>query len=347
MKQKPITKTTLILWYFFGVIFVGEYLPWAIFARMVRPGQTGICGPAQGHQQGAPLSQDLPPQGEEGDRARRPPPSPSPSLSPTPPPPPPFAPQHRANTESPEETGQVERETQGEVTGQGRLCSPKMVQSAEGGKGRDERERIIVVVRSPCQENHPADAHTGAHKSVPELANLAWARGVHLDAPGQRHGQQPVSRTAGPGVVNQDRSSRGSVDTTKTRSGVQRVRMCKKERPIGAAKGKQTNTMALCHPASLKRQVHPYHILYASPPPPLPVRGYYIVHTQCGRTVTCVHGPRGCTFHLSLHCGPIHPPPPPGILCKHDRPSPSPPYHQFLSQPFANTFPNTKAMQAC
>ena len=69
-----------------------------------------------------------------------------------------------------------------------------------------------------------------------------------MDARGQRHGQQPVSGTADPGVVKQDKSSRGSVDTTKTRSDPQRVRMCKGGRPIGAAKGKQTNTMALCHP---------------------------------------------------------------------------------------------------
>ena len=65
----------------------------------------------------------------------------------------------------PEETGQVERETQGEVTGQGRPRSPKMVQSAEGGKGKDKTE--IVGVRSPCQENYPADAHPSARKSVP------------------------------------------------------------------------------------------------------------------------------------------------------------------------------------
>ena len=90
----------------------------------------------------------------------------------------------------------------------------KMMQSAEGGKGTDKRERIIVVVRSPCQENNPADAHTNVHKSVLESANPAWTQSLHLDAPGQRHGQQPVSGTAGPGVVKQDKSSRGSVDTT-------------------------------------------------------------------------------------------------------------------------------------
>ena len=51
-----------------------------------------------------------------------------------------------------------------------------------------------------------------------------------------------------PGVVKQDKSSGGSVDTTKTRSGPQRVRMCSGERPIGAAKGKQSDTEALCQP---------------------------------------------------------------------------------------------------
>ena len=122
------------------------------------------------------------------------------------------------NREGPEETGRGERDEQGEVTGQGRPRLPKMVRSAEGGKGKDNRERIIVVVRSPCQENYPADAHPSAHKSVLESANPAWTRSVHLDAPGQRHGRQAVSGTADPGVVQQDKSSRGSVDTTKTRS---------------------------------------------------------------------------------------------------------------------------------
>ena len=69
-----------------------------------------------------------------------------------------------------------------------------------------------------------------------------------MDAPGQRHGQQPVSGTADPGVVKQDKSSRGSVGTTKTRSDPQRVRMSSGERPIGTANGKQPNTEALCHP---------------------------------------------------------------------------------------------------
>ena len=134
------------------------------------------------------------------------------------------------------------------ITGQGRRRSLKTVQSAEGGEGRDKRERIIVVVGSPCQEKYPAAAHPSARKSVLESANAAWTRSVHRDAPGQRHGQQPVSGTADPGVVKQDKSSRGSVDTTKTRSDPHRVRMSSGERPIGAAKGKQPNTKALCQP---------------------------------------------------------------------------------------------------
>ena len=51
-----------------------------------------------------------------------------------------------------------------------------------------------------------------------------------------------------PLVVKQDKSSGGSVDTTKTRSGPRRIRMSSGERPIGAAKGKQPNAKALCHP---------------------------------------------------------------------------------------------------
>ena len=103
-----------------------------------------------------------------------------------------------------------------------------------------------MVGESPCQEHYPVDAHTGAHKSVLEPANPAWTRSVHLDAPGQRRGQQPVPWTADPGVAKQGKSSRGSVDTTKTRSDPQRVRMSSGERPIGAAKGKQSDTKALC-----------------------------------------------------------------------------------------------------
>ena len=50
-------------------------------------------------------------------------------------------------------------------------------------------------------------------------------------------GNSPSPGRPTPGVVKQDKSSRGSVDTTKTRLDPQRVRMCSGERPIGAAKG--------------------------------------------------------------------------------------------------------------
>ena len=63
------------------------------------------------------------------------------------------------NREGPEETGQGDRDDQEEITEQGRPRSPEMVQSAEGGEGEDKRKRIIVSVRSPCQEHDPADAH--------------------------------------------------------------------------------------------------------------------------------------------------------------------------------------------
>ena len=75
----------------------------------------------------------------------------------------------------------------------------------------------------------------------------AWTRGVHLDAPGQRHGQQPrLWDSRPPGVGKQDKSSGASVDTTKTRSGPQRVGMSSGERPRGAANGKSSDTEALC-----------------------------------------------------------------------------------------------------
>ena len=105
-------------------------------------------------QQGAPLSQDFPPQGEGGDRARRHPPPPPPHSHPFPLPTATRSPTAlyppEQDKQSPEEAGQGEREIQGEVTGQG--SSLKMVQSAEGGKGRDKKKRIIVVVEAPIKK---------------------------------------------------------------------------------------------------------------------------------------------------------------------------------------------------
>ena len=61
-------------------------------------------------------------------------------------------------------------------------------------------------------------------------------------------GNSPSPGRPTPGVVKQDKSSGGSVETTKTQSDPQRVRMSSGERPKGAAKGKQPNPEALCQP---------------------------------------------------------------------------------------------------
>ena len=115
-----------------------------------------------------------------------------------------------------------------------------------------------MVVRSPYQESYPADAHTSVHKSVLESADPAWIWSVHLDAPGQQHGQQPVSGTDDPGVVKQDKSSTGSVDTTKTCLDQWR----EATRPPRASKPKPWP------PAKLPSTGHCF---VAVPPPPTPV----------------------------------------------------------------------------
>ena len=83
---------------------------------------------------------------------------------------------------------------------------------------------------------------------MPEPAIPARTRSVHLETGGERHGQQPVCGTAGLGVGKQDKSYKGSVDTTQRRSGPQKVKRRNGERPIGAAKVKQSDTEALCQP---------------------------------------------------------------------------------------------------
>ena len=73
-------------------------------------------------------------------------------------------------------------------------------------------------------------------------------------------GNSPSPGQPTPGVVKQDKSSRGSVDKTKTRSDPQRVRMSSGEKPIG----KQSDTEALCHPPPPPQTPLP-------PPLPLPM----------------------------------------------------------------------------
>ena len=68
-------------------------------------------------------------------------------------------------------------------------------------------------------------------------------------------GNSPSPGRPTPGVVKQDKSSGGSVDTT--RSGPQRVRMSSGEGPISAAKGKQSDTEALCQTPPSARRARP------------------------------------------------------------------------------------------
>ena len=111
-----------------------------------------------------------------------------------------------------------------------------------------------MVVRNPCQENYPADAQISAGVGKPPhgLGVCIWMHLVNDTSNSPSRGQPA------PGVVKPDKSSRGSVDTTKTRSGPQRVRMSSGERPIGAAKGKQSDTEALCQPPPPPGMYTPY-----------------------------------------------------------------------------------------
>ena len=93
------------------------------------------------------------------------------------------------------------------------------------------------------EPNFPSQCHQappfcpeGAHSRVQFFTNSA----VFHPPP------NCLSGTADPGEVKQDKSSRGSVETTRTRLDPQWVGMCSGERQIGAAKGKPTNTMASC-----------------------------------------------------------------------------------------------------
>ena len=69
-------------------------------------------------------------------------------------------------------------------------------------------------------------------------------------------------------------SSRGSVDTTRTPSNPQRVGLCTGDRPIGAAKGKQTMASCTPPPPPFKALGHGgggrARSLYATPPSPPP-----------------------------------------------------------------------------
>ena len=100
-------------------------------------------------------------------------------------------------------------------------------------------------VRNMILQMHTPSAHKSVLGSANPRMDSECASGCPW-SPARATAPSPGRPT--PGVVKQDKSSGGSVDTTKTRSGPQRVRMCSGERPIGAAKGKRSDTEALCHP---------------------------------------------------------------------------------------------------
>ena len=122
----------------------------------------------------------------------------------------------------------------------------------------------------------PAQVSAGVCKPPRGLGGCIWMPLVNGT------GNSPSPGRPTPGVVKQDKSSGGSVDTTKTRSDPQRVRMCSGERPMGAAKGKQPNTEALCQPPP--------------PPPPHPSEAETKVWTS---NLPPICGPFN-RFHFSL-----------------------------------------------
>ena len=129
-----------------------------------------------------------------------------------------------------------------------RVCPPHVVRWSKGC--------VPCCLLRPCAAGRLQQRHAGR----PVLDFLFWWSPPPLGecASGcpwsTARATAPSPGRPTPGVVKQDKSSRGSVDTTKTRSGPRRVRMSSGERPIGAATGTQPNTEALCQP----------------PPPPRP-----------------------------------------------------------------------------
>ena len=114
----------------------------------------------------------------------------------------------------------------------------------ERTRGKESLWLLEAPVRKIILQMH-TPALTSQCWGLQTLHGLGVCIWMHL-VNGTGKTPSPGQRTRG--VVKQDKSSRGSVDTTKTRSDPQRVRMSSGERPIGAAKGKQSDTEALCQP---------------------------------------------------------------------------------------------------
>ena len=117
---------------------------------------------------------------------------------------------------------------------------------SRGGGGQSDRRHSHTLnpAQTPSTSLFQQKPKTGRRRGTlgftTDMPPLSWGWGEQSPPP-------PQGRPS-PEVVKQDTSSRGSVDTTKTRSDPQRVRMSSGERPIGAAKGKQPKTEALCQP---------------------------------------------------------------------------------------------------
>ena len=138
-----------------------------------------------------------------------------------------------------------------------RQCRPLAHQRERGrGLARPPPPPTLLLA-APVREMILRSTHTGAHRSVLESANPRMdsecASGCTWST---ARAAAPSPGRPTPGVVKQDKSSGGSIDTTKTRSGPQRVGVCKGERPIGAAAGKQSDAEALCQPPPYPTLLH-------------------------------------------------------------------------------------------
>ena len=87
--------------------------------------------------------------------------------------------------------------------------------------------KIILQMHTPARTSQ-----CWSRQTQHGLGVCIW---MHLVNGTGNTGNSPSPGRPTPGVVKQDKSSGGSIDTTKTRSGPQRVRMSSGERPIGAA----------------------------------------------------------------------------------------------------------------
>ena len=124
--------------------------------------------------------------------------------------------------------------TDRDLRGTGENDSPDVCVGGGGGVQVHFPEPRRTLKKDPVTE---ALAHPTGGTSGPPGPDLGG--GETALPPPPTHGQQSVSGTADPGVVKQDNSSGGSVDTTKTRSDPQRVRM--------SGRGEQTTSGDVIH----------------------------------------------------------------------------------------------------